>query len=159
MLAETPNPKKSIVIERPIGTIKEVLPLIPLINRKFKKKSFDDILNLYTFRVLEFLSIGVYVDINLTTFEKDKTEVSVEIRRIIGSFDSELIHQFYAANKHIQAIFESISNALQMSEQEINELKEYLKNNPAPSQGCLVTLIIMISIALGASASAAAILF
>ena len=79
MLAETPNPKKSIVIERPIGTIKEVLPLIPLINRKFKKKSFDDILNLYTFRVLEFLSIGVYVDINLTAFEKTKQKYPLKL--------------------------------------------------------------------------------
>ena len=46
MLGAIPNPKKVIVIERPIGRIKELLPLIPLINTKYKKTTFDDILNL-----------------------------------------------------------------------------------------------------------------
>ena len=157
MLGAIPNPKKVIVIERPIGRIKELLPLIPLINTKYKKTTFDDILNLYTFEALEFLSLGVFIDINLTTSGDDKTEVSVEVRRKVGSFDQS--HEVTAANKHIQVIFESISKSLQMSEEDVNQLKEQSKNAPVPAKGCVVTLIVMISIALAASASAAALLF
>lgn len=153
MLGAIPNPKKAIVIERPIGKIKELLPIIPLINKKYKKTTFDDILNLYTFEALEFLSLGVFIDINLTSSGDDKTEVSVEVRRKVGSFDQS--HEVSSANNHIQVIFESISKSLQMNEQDISQLKEQLNNTPVPAKGCVVTLILMISIALAATASAA----
>ena len=156
MLGAIANPKKVIIIEKSIGTIKEILPLIPLINIKYKKTNFDDILNLYTFEAMEFLSFGVYVDINLTSSGDDKTEVCVEIRRKIGSFDQS--HEVTAANKHIQVIFESISKSLQMNVENINQLKEKLKETPVPPKGCMVALIVIISIALTASVSAAILL-
>jgi hypothetical protein len=141
MLGAIPNPKKAIIIERPIGTLKELLTLIPLINTKYKKTTFDDILNLYTFEALEFLSLGVFIDINLTSSGDNKTEISVEIRRKVGSFDQS--HEVTAANKHIQVIFESISKSLQMSDEDVNQLKEQIKNTPVPAKGagCVVFAI------------------
>lgn len=156
MFGAIANPKKVIIIEKSIATIKELLPLISVINIKYKKTDFIDLLNLYTFEASEFLSAGVYVDINLTSSGDDKTEVCVEIRRKIGAFDKP--YEVTAANEHIKVIFELISKLLQMNLQDINELKEKFNNTPVPKKGCMVVLIVILSITLAATVSAAILL-
>jgi hypothetical protein len=148
MIGSIPNPKKSIVIEKNISNIRDVLPIISIINSKYKKTNFDEILNLYTFEALEFLSLGVFIDINLNSQGETKTEVSVEIRRKVGSFDQS--HEVTAANKHIQSVFESISKALQMSELEINQLKEKMATTPTNTKGsgCMLFIIVILIVSL-----------
>jgi hypothetical protein len=121
MIGVIPNPKKNIVIDKDINSIKESISLISLLHPKYKTTSSDDMLKQYTFEATELLSLGVYIDINITSIEDNKTDVVVEIKRKIGSFDKS--HEVTNANGKIQKVFELISKGLQMSEDEINQLK------------------------------------
>ena len=125
MIGVIPNPKKNIIIDKDINSIKESISLISLLHPKYKTTSSDDMLKQYTFEATELLSLGVYIDINITSLEEDKTDVSVEIRRKIGSFDKS--HEVTNANGKIQKVFELISKGLQMSEDDVAQLKESRK--------------------------------
>jgi hypothetical protein len=62
---------------------------------------------MYTFGSLEFLSLGVYIDINLNSLLENKTEIIIEVRRKIGAFDKMI--EVQKANKHIETLFNGIS--------------------------------------------------
>ena len=73
-------------------------------NNKYKFSKANEIFNQYTFESSEFLSLGVYVDINLNKITEDKTEITVEIRRKIGTFNQS--YEITNANEHIEKTFD-----------------------------------------------------
>jgi hypothetical protein len=150
MFGAIPNPKKTISIDKPLSVVKDIIPLITQINPKYKSNSTNEILNLYTLEATEFLSLGVYIDIALSSQSENKTEINVEIKRKVGSFDQS--HEVNKANEHIKLIFEAIGNLLQKNEAEINQLKEQQKTAPASAagkgKGCMVIAIPFITIGL-----------
>jgi hypothetical protein len=103
-----PNPKKNITIDFTVAEIKSALTKVPayFVN-KFTLEKRNDMLNMYTFGTLEFLSLGVYVDINLNSLLENKTEIIIEVRRKIGAFDKMI--EVQKANKHIETLFNGIS--------------------------------------------------
>jgi len=121
MISSIPNPKKTITIEFTISSIREAVKLIKDINTKYSLTASNDILNLYTYSATETLSLGVFIDINLSSKTESSTDVTIEVRRKIGTFNQA--HEVTSANQHIQNIVTLISNALQLTEaqkQEIN---------------------------------------
>jgi hypothetical protein len=121
MIGSIPNPKKTITIEFPIASIREAVKLIKDITNNYTLSDTNDILNLYTYSATETLSFGVFIDINLSSKNDNSTDVTIEVRRKIGTFDQS--HEVTSANQHIQNIVTLISNALQLTEaqkQEIN---------------------------------------
>ena len=103
-----PNPKKNITIDFTVAEIKSALTKVPayFVN-KFTLEKRNDMLNMYTFGTLEFLSLGVYIDINLNSLLENKTEIIIEVRRKIGAFDKMI--EVQKANKHIETLFNGIS--------------------------------------------------
>jgi hypothetical protein len=103
-----PNPKKNITIDFTVAEIKSALTKVPayFVN-KFTLEKRNDMLNMYTFGSLEFLSLGVYIDINLNSLLENKTEIIIEVRRKIGAFDKMI--EVQKANKHIETLFNGIS--------------------------------------------------
>ena len=99
-----PNPKKNVVVDFTMAEIKSCLDKFPT---QFKSKYVlvqkNDLLNQYTFSALDFLSLGVYIDINLNFISEIKTDIIVEIRRKIGATDEWVDVQ--KANNHIQSFF------------------------------------------------------
>lgn len=116
-----PNPKKSTIVDFPLERIKLSVQNINLVNKNYKFTKSNEIFNQYTFEALEFLSLGVYVDVNLNSISEFKTEITVEVRRKVGSFNQP--HEVTKANEHLSKIFESIAQLTAKSTDEINNLK------------------------------------
>lgn len=116
-----PNPKKSIQVNFSLDKVKLSVKNINIINSKYKFTSSNEIFNQYTYEAMEFLSLGVYIDINLNSVSEDKTEIVVEVRRKLGSFDQS--HEVTKANEHLVKIFDCIANLTAKSAEEIESLK------------------------------------
>ena len=111
-LLALPNPTKSITfnfskvaVETAINT---ALTLAEMSKYKFQSK--NDILGEWTFHSFEFLSVGVNVVINISDIAENKTNVSIEVQRVIGTFD-----QFYEvdrAKNHLTNWFTAIGKML-----------------------------------------------
>lgn len=122
-----PNPKKSIQIDFPIEKVKQSVKNISLINKKYKVFNFNEVINQYSYESYEFLSFGVYLDIHLNSINENKTEINIEIRRKIGSFDKS--HEITNANEHIAKTLNAISVLLTKSPEEINSLQNNFQTN------------------------------
>jgi len=116
-----PNPKKSIQVNFSLEKVKLSVKNISVLNNKYKFTNSNEIFNQYTYEAMEFLSLGVYIDINLNSVTEDKTEIVVEVRRKLGSFDQS--HEVTKANEHLVKIFDCIANLTAKSEEEIEALK------------------------------------
>lgn len=122
-----PNPKKTTIVDFPIERVKLSVQNISLINNKYKFSNSNEIFNQYTFQAVEFLSLGVYIDINLNKVDENKTEITVEVRRKIGTFDQS--YEVTKANEHLVKIFECIANLTVKTPEEIEQLKANLINS------------------------------
>lgn len=116
-----PNPKKTIQVDFPIEKVKLSVQNISLRNDKYKFSKANEIFNQYTYESLEFLSLGVFIDINLNKINEDKTEITVEIRRKIGTFNQS--HEITKANQHIEKTFECIAFLTTKTPEEIEQYK------------------------------------
>lgn len=102
------NPRKNVTVDFTVPEIKRALVRIPAyFSNKYTLDKRNDILNQFTFRALEFLSLGSYIDINLNFVTETKSEIIVEVRRKIGAFDQWV--EVQKANQHIENLFNGIS--------------------------------------------------
>lgn len=147
------NPKKNLTVDLPIEQVKKGVKNVYLINNKFKFTSSNEVFNQYTFEILEFLSLGVYIDINLSSINENKTEIIIEVRRKIGVFDQN--HEVTKANNHIQLFIENLSKSIVLTDLEINQLELESKESSNEvtnakksniSQIVLIVLILLIII-------------
>lgn len=103
-----PNPKKSVVVDFNVDEIKSVIIKLPkYFGNKYTLDRQNELMKQYTFGALEFLSLGVSIDISLNYISETKTNIEVEVRRKIGAFDQSF--EVQKANQHIQNIFNGIS--------------------------------------------------
>ena len=128
MLGVIANPVKTISIDMPCEKVMGVMPLIPILHKKYKKTSADDLLKLFVFEATELLSLGVYIDVTLTSNGESKTDITVEVKRKIGAFDKR--HEVQLANDHISKVFELISLSLKKNDAEIEQLIAESKEEP-----------------------------
>lgn len=120
-----PNPKRSTIVDFPIERIKHSVLNINLINNKYKLSKANEIFNQYTYEAFEFLSLGIFADINLNSLAENKTEITVEVRRKMGSFNQA--HEVTKAHEHLDKIFSCIANLTAKSSEE-TELLRSMKN-------------------------------
>lgn len=142
MIGAIPNPKKTINIEFPIKKVKDSLPAIPALNSKYKSTSANDLLNLFTFEAFETLSLGVYIDISLKKESETATELTIEVRRKVGSFNQS--HEVTNANNHIQNMLQLISSALSISDEGLEKIK--VSELSKPKGGCMLVSVIITSV-------------
>ncbi|WP_430827188.1 TM2 domain-containing protein [Chryseobacterium indologenes] len=116
-----PNKKKTLHVDFSLDRIKECAKNITLINSKYRLFSSNEIFNQFTYESFEFLSLGVYIDINLNSVSDNKTEISIEIRRKIGTFNES--HEVTHANDHIVNIVNYLSQLTFISPEQISLLK------------------------------------
>ncbi len=127
MINAIPNPKKSLTIDYSMGNSKKGTERISIISDKYKLVNRNDIVNQFTFDALEFLSLGVFIDINLSSITENKTTIDIEIRRKVGTFNQA--HEVTNANNHITKIIELFSKGITMSDDEINLITVKKKEN------------------------------
>jgi hypothetical protein len=134
-----PNPTKKITIDFSIVEIKKSISRIPkYTSEKYKITSTNDIFNSFTLEALEFLSLGVFIDINLTEISEKRTEVNIEIRRKVGAFDQA--HEIRKANDHISTIIDHLSKLIGKTD---SEFEEIIKNKPVEKSGCFIATAAM----------------
>lgn len=126
MLGAISNPKKIIVVDFSLEKVKIGIERIAKLSNKFKFTKSNQIFNQTTYEATEFASLGVYIDINLSSLTENKTEITIEVRRKIGSFDKS--HEVTLANQHIDNMLEILSRAISYSEEDINTIQEKEKH-------------------------------
>jgi len=106
-----PNPKKNVVVDFTLIDCKNAIKKIPAyFKQKYTLEKQNDILNQTTFGALEFLSLGVFIDVNLNSISETKTDIIVEVRRKLGAFDTWV--EVSKANRHLDDLFNGISALL-----------------------------------------------
>lgn len=115
-----PNPKKTITIEFSVEQIMKGIPKITAASdTKYNVTEVNAIFNQVTLECSEFLSLGVYIDFNLAKKSDTSTEVTIEIRRKIGSFDNAV--ELQNANHHFMDLLNYLSSVIVMSDDEFNK--------------------------------------
>lgn len=107
MIGAIPNPTKKVTIDFPISQVSEAVTKIPNIYSKYRMDNVNQMFNQYTLSALEFLSLGVFIDINLTEVSENRTEINIEVRRKMGAFDSWV--EVQNANTHLQNVITGIT--------------------------------------------------
>lgn len=120
MLGTIPNPKKTIAVDYSLEKVKIGIERITKQAKKYEFEKSNPVFNQYTFKATETLSLGVFIDINLSSISNDKTEITIEIRRKIGSFDQA--HEVQKANEHISKLFDVIAKGINLNESEFAEM-------------------------------------
>jgi len=116
MIFSIPNPKKDLTIPFSISQTQKALSNMSEFCQEtgkgsYLKEKFDPILNPLILTKTEFLSLGVRIVIDASYISEGQTRVSVEIQRIIGSFDEQ--HEVSKANRHMNVLTSALSELLQ----------------------------------------------
>lgn len=122
MINAIPNPKKTLTIDFPLEKVNTGIERIHKISNKFRFVKNNPTFNQTTLEVSELLSLGALVDINLSAINENRTEITIEVRRKVGTFNQA--HEVTSANQYIQNLIDLISQGMNMSEDEINKLVE-----------------------------------
>jgi hypothetical protein len=133
MLGAIPNPKKSFDVDYNCQKIIDTIQYIPLKNSKYKFTSKNDVLKTYRFEALEFLSLGVFIDISISSISESKSKIEIEVSRKVGAFDQSF--EVSKANDHISVIATLISECITLLPEEIMLLEEK-KENISENKGC-----------------------
>ena len=107
MYGAIPNPRKTITIDFPISQVKVAARNIDKVMQFCHFREENDMFNSYKFSRSEFLSLGAFININLSSVSNTKTQVDVEISRQMGAFDEWV--EVQKANKHVEETINSIA--------------------------------------------------
>ena len=122
MIGAISNPTKKVVIDFSIDQVKTGIKKISQVYKKYKLEKENPMFNQYTFEASEFLSLGVYIDFNLTQISETRTEINIEVRRKLGAFDTWV--EVQNANEHLQKLIDGLSTVLTTPDGQIKEKKE-----------------------------------
>ena len=114
MLHSIPNPTRKITVNFSIDKVKQAIKDFPLLKKKYNLFEAHDTIGFYKLDALEFLSFGVYVDINLSEISETKTEIAIEIRRKVGTFDEW--QEVSRAGDHINNLITGLGQLLEKPE-------------------------------------------
>jgi len=142
MIGAIANPTKKVTIDFPMSQVKDAVLTTPKVFKKYRVESQNPMFNQYTLEASEFLSLGVFIDINLTEVTATKTEISIEVRRKLGAFDNWV--EVQNANEHIQNIITAISKALTTPNGQVQEIKQ--KSYVPELIGFVIGIIILMSL-------------
>lgn len=141
MIGAIPNPTKKVVIDFSIDQVKTGIKKISQVYKKYKLEKENPMFNQYTFEASEFLSLGVYIDFNLTQISETRTEINIEVRRKLGAFDTWV--EVQNANEHLQKLIDGLSTVLTTPDGQIKEKKE------TPTWVTVLGIIVVLSILSG----------
>ena len=139
MIGAIPNPTKKVTIEFPISQVKDAVLNIPKVYKKYRLEKQNPMFNQYTLSASEFLSLGVFIDFNLTSVSDNRTDISIEVRRKMGAFDTWV--EVQNANEHLQKMIEALTTVLSNPNTEVKEVKE--ESTWPYALGVIIAIIIL----------------
>ena len=125
MIGAIANPTKKVTIDFPISLVKDGVRNISKVYKKYRMEKENPMFNQFTLEASEFLSLGVFIVINLTEHANNRTEINIEVRRKLGAFDNWV--EVQNANEHIQKIIDGLSRILTSPNGKVQEVKEVSK--------------------------------
>jgi hypothetical protein len=125
MIGAIANPTKKVTIDFPISLVKDGVRNITKVYKKYTMEKENPMFNQFTLQASEFLSLGVFIDINLSEPSPNKTEINIEVRRKMGAFDEWI--EVQNANEHIQKILDGLSRTLTNPNVQVQEVKQVSK--------------------------------
>ena len=125
MIGAIANPTKRVTVDFPIGLVKDGVRNISKVYKKYKMEKENPMFNQFTLEASEFLSLGVFIDINLSQQGDNRTEINIEVRRKLGAFDNWV--EVQNANEHIQKIIDGLSRTFTNPNGQVQEVKEQSK--------------------------------
>ena len=137
MIGSIPNPKKSFELECSAEQLNKNLKHLPLVDESKTYSLTEDnaVMKMCTFEATETLSLGVFIDVTITSVSDTKCSVEVENRRKVGSFDKS--HEVSAAGRHITDVAKLISKVIDLDENKVKDLQEkYDEAKLKKQQGC-----------------------
>jgi hypothetical protein len=125
MIGAIANPTKKVTIDFPISRVKDSVRNISKVYKKYTMEKENPMFNQFTLQASEFLSLGVFIDINLSEQGDNRTEINIEVRRKMGAFDEWI--EVQNANNHIQNIIDGLSRLLTNPNVKVQEVKQVSK--------------------------------
>lgn len=125
MIGAIANPTKKVTIDFPISRVKDSVRNISKVYKKYTMEKENPMFNQFTLQASEFLSLGVFIDINLSEQGNNRTEINIEVRRKMGAFDEWI--EVQNANQHIQNIIDALSRLLTNPNVKVQEVKQVSK--------------------------------
>jgi hypothetical protein len=125
MIGAIANPTKKVTIDFPISRVKDAVRNISKVYKKYTMEKENPMFNQFTLQASEFLSLGVFIDINLSEQGNNRTEINIEVRRKMGAFDEWI--EVQNANQHIQNIIDALSRLLTNPNVKVQEVKQVSK--------------------------------
>jgi hypothetical protein len=125
MIGAIANPTKKVTIDFPISRVKDAVRNISKVYKKYTMEKENPMFNQFTLQASEFLSLGVFIDINLSEQDDNRTEINIEVRRKMGAFDEWI--EVQNANQHIQNIIDALSRLLTNQNVKVQEVKQVSK--------------------------------
>jgi hypothetical protein len=125
MIGAIANPTKKVTIDFPISRVKDSVRNISKVYKKYTMEKENPLFNQFTLQASEFLSLGVFIDINLSEQGDNRTEINIEVRRKMGAFDEWI--EVQNANNHIQNIIDALSRLLTNPNVKVQEVKQVSK--------------------------------
>lgn len=116
-----PNPRKTTTVNFPLSEIKKGVDNLSIVNRKYKLINKNEVFHQYSFSVSEFLSSGAKIDIDLNEIDSNKTEIVVEVKRVVGTFDQP--HEISLGQTHISNIYDAITKGI------TEDVNKYVERN------------------------------
>lgn len=129
MLGAIPNPKRTQSLDFSIQQINLAIDRVSKFSKKYKFTKSNPVFNQTTLEAFEFLSVGVFIDISLSSITDTKSEITIEVRRKIGSFDQS--YEVTNANKHLENLFDLLAKVILLDDTKFNELVEEENNKVA----------------------------
>lgn len=142
MIGAIANPTKKVTIDFPISQVKDAVSKIPSVYTRYRMDKTNPMFNQYTLSALEFLSMGVFIDINLTEIGPNRTEINIEVRRKMGAFDTWV--EVQNANEHIQKIVDALGKLISNPNVTVEPQKE--ESTWPVVVGFIIGLIILVSL-------------
>lgn len=115
-----PNPTKKVTVNFSLAETRNAVKNVSKLDAKFVPHDFNDVMENYKFGITEFLSIGSYVDVNISEIDDKKTSIEITVSRKVGTFNKS--YEVTNANTHIANMITYISTTIGKSEQEANEI-------------------------------------
>jgi hypothetical protein len=140
------NIERKIDLNFPVAEVKQSIERV-VKQGAYAMHSKNEVFNTYSIGKMTGLE-SIIMNITLQVLENNNTNIHIVVTEQIRNSGHQM-----TVNQMIDAFLERLSKAL------TGAPDEALKTVSAGNKGCAVTLIIMVSLAIAASASAAAIIF
>jgi hypothetical protein len=124
MLGSIPNQKKTVTIEYPIDSVRDIMKLIKYYNSDYKLINSDDVKCVYSYSTNDTPSSRVLIDVSLNPRNKNATDVTIEVHTASEKFDQT--HETNSKDKYIEYFILIISTTLSFTKEQLEKLKQSL---------------------------------